>query len=69
MKLTFTLSKSEAEAVLRAELSAGVGVRRSQSLQAAEFKIRQAIIAAQKESDVATADRKAAPDHAEEAPA
>ena len=50
MKLTLTLSKAEAEAVLRAQFSAGIGVRRSQSLQTAEFKIRQAIITAQKEA-------------------
>lgn len=49
MKVTLTLSKAEAEAVLRAELSAGTGVRRSQSLQLAEFKIRQAVIAAQRD--------------------
>lgn len=51
MKLTLTLSKAEAAAVLRAELSAGIGVRRSQALQTAEFKIRQAIITAQNEPD------------------
>lgn len=51
MKLTLTLNKAEAEAVLRAELSAGQGVRRSQSLQTAEFKIRQAIITALNEGD------------------
>lgn len=45
----------QAEAVLRAELSVGYGVRRSFALQAAEFRLREAIVAAlraDKEEDV-----------------
>lgn len=47
MNVAVSLTAREADAVLRAALSMGYGVRRSQALQAAEFKIREAIIAAQ----------------------
>lgn len=50
MRVGLNLTKREAEAVLRAELSIGYGVKRSLALQTAEFKLRQAIIAAQKEA-------------------
>jgi hypothetical protein len=50
VKVELNLTKREAEAVLRAEFSAGFGVRRSQALRLAEFKLREAIIAAEKES-------------------
>jgi hypothetical protein len=46
MRVELSLSKRQAEAVLRAELSVGYGVRRSFALQAAEFKLREAIAAA-----------------------
>lgn len=47
MRVELRLSKREAQALLRAELSSGHGVRRSQDLQRAEFKIREAVIRAQ----------------------
>lgn len=46
VKVELSLSKREADAVLRAELSTGYGCVRSQALRAAEFKLREAIIAA-----------------------
>jgi hypothetical protein len=46
MRVELSLSKRQAEAILRAELSVGYGVRRPVALQAAEFKLREAIVAA-----------------------
>lgn len=43
MKVELSLTQREAEAVLRAELSVGHGVRRSQDLLSAEGKLRDAI--------------------------
>jgi hypothetical protein len=48
MNVDLQVSPKEAEAILRAELSVGYGVRRSLTLQAAEFKLRQALISALK---------------------
>jgi len=53
MRLIVTFSKAEAEAVLRAELSAGHGIRRSRSLQTAESKIRHAIATAKRSDEIA----------------
>ena len=50
MKITLNLTRREAEAVMRAELSSGWGVRKSQALSLAEFKLREAIIAAEREA-------------------
>ena len=51
MKLVLTLTQREAEAVMRAELSVGYGVRRSQALRSAEMKIRHAIVTAEGSAD------------------
>jgi hypothetical protein len=55
MSINLNLTKREAEAVLRARLSVGHGVRRSKALEVAEFKLRQAIIADLKLRDVGEA--------------
>jgi hypothetical protein len=46
MKVELTLTKREAEAILRAHFSVGHGIRRSMALQLAEHKLRAAIIKA-----------------------
>ena len=46
MKVTLSLTKAEAEAVLRANFSVGMGVRRSRSLEAAEAKIHESVASA-----------------------
>jgi len=51
MRLELNLSKREAEAVLRCELSNGRGVIRSQALRAAEFKLKDAILRARREAE------------------
>jgi hypothetical protein len=47
-EITIKLSKREQEAVLKATLSSGHGVIRSQALQHAEFKLWDAILKAQR---------------------
>ena len=51
VEIRVKLSEREAEAVLRAEFSVGHGVRRSQALQLAEFKLHSAIIRELRERD------------------
>lgn len=51
MEITLSLTRREAEAVLRAELSTGYGVRKSVALRSAEFKLREALITAEALAD------------------
>lgn len=58
MQIALRLNQREIDAVLRAELSAGHGVRRSNALMDAEFKIREALINARRDDRIGAALRK-----------
>jgi hypothetical protein len=49
VKIELRLSKREADALLRCEFSSGYGARRSQALQLAEFKVKDAVLRARRE--------------------
>ena len=51
MKINLSLTKREAEAVLRAELSVGHGVRQSTDLARAQFRLHEAVRSALTESE------------------